>query len=116
MRGDLLDRGWGAEHGYPALALRPDGAEVAGVVLTSEALADEWERLDEFEGPGYERVLTQVTLAFGRGRRGVVVRRSGGGSMVPTVSPPVVEKRAARASKPFPQAGFRADPVSVGSG
>lgn len=65
VRGDLLDVGWGAEHGYPALALRPDGSEVSGFVFTSPALPDKWESLDEFEGPGYERVLTQARCEDG---------------------------------------------------
>ncbi len=65
VRGDLVQRGWGAASGYPALVLRPDGDEVAGSVLTSDALAEAWERLDELEGPAYERVLTQVTLSSG---------------------------------------------------
>ena len=34
-------------------------------MLTSDALAEAWDRLDEFEGPAYERVLTQVTLSSG---------------------------------------------------
>ncbi|RYC13805.1 gamma-glutamylcyclotransferase family protein [Nocardioides zhouii] len=65
VHGEVLDVGWGADHGYPALALRPDGPEVSGLVLTTPALADHWTSLDEFEGPGYERVLAPVTLASG---------------------------------------------------
>ncbi len=65
VRGDLMERGWGATAGYPALVLRPDANEVAGFVLSSDALDGEWERLDEFEGPGYERVLAPVTLSSG---------------------------------------------------
>jgi gamma-glutamylcyclotransferase (GGCT)/AIG2-like uncharacterized protein YtfP len=60
MRGDLLDVGWGAAHGYPALALRTDGPEVAGFLFTAPALAAHWSALDEFEGPGYSRVLAQA--------------------------------------------------------
>jgi gamma-glutamylcyclotransferase (GGCT)/AIG2-like uncharacterized protein YtfP len=60
VRGDLLDVGWGAAHGYPALALRPDAPEVAGLLFTAPTLADHWDALDEFEGPGYERVLTRA--------------------------------------------------------
>ncbi len=63
VRGDLLDRGWGAEHGYPSLALRADGPEVAGFVLDADGLDGFWGDLDAFEGEGYERVLAPVTLA-----------------------------------------------------
>ena len=58
--GSMLDVGWGAEHGYPALALRSDGPEVAGFLFTTPALAAHWSALDEFEGPGYTRVLAQA--------------------------------------------------------
>ena len=60
VRGDLLDVGWGAAHGYPALALREDGPEVAGFLFTAPSLPDHWQVLDDFEGSGYERVLTQA--------------------------------------------------------
>ena len=66
VNGDLLDVGWGAEHGYPALALRSDGPEVAGFLFTAPTLADHWDSLDEFEGPGYERVAAQANLEDGR--------------------------------------------------
>jgi len=66
VRGDLLEQGWGSAVGFPALVLRAGADEVAGFVLTSPALDPEWARLDEFEGDGYERVLTPVTLSSGR--------------------------------------------------
>jgi gamma-glutamylcyclotransferase (GGCT)/AIG2-like uncharacterized protein YtfP len=65
VRGDLLEVGWGAEHGYPALALRADADEVEGLLFTAPALADHWDRLDAFEGRGYERVRTTALLADG---------------------------------------------------
>ncbi len=65
VRGDLLDVGWGAEHGYPALSLRADGPEVSGFVFTAPSLPDHWDALDEFEGHGYRRVLTQATCEDG---------------------------------------------------
>jgi gamma-glutamylcyclotransferase (GGCT)/AIG2-like uncharacterized protein YtfP len=46
--------------GFPALVLQEDGLEVRGLLFSSPALPDHWDRLDEFEGPGYRRVLTQV--------------------------------------------------------
>lgn len=36
------------------------GSEIEGFLFSSERLADHWTRLDEFEGKGYERVLTKV--------------------------------------------------------
>ncbi|WP_052110175.1 gamma-glutamylcyclotransferase family protein [Knoellia sinensis] len=69
VRGTLLPHGWGAEVGFPGIVLAEegvedgaeDGLEVGGVLFSSEELARHWERLDEFEGEGYERVLTRVT-------------------------------------------------------
>lgn len=61
VTGDLVQSGWGADLGFPALTLRTDGPEVSGLLFTSDALADHWDRLDEFEGPGYDRVLAQAT-------------------------------------------------------
>ncbi len=60
VRGVLHPEGWGAELGYPGIVLEGDGPEVAVQVLESEALPDHWDRLDEFEGPGYRRVTTLV--------------------------------------------------------
>lgn len=43
--------------GYPALVL--DAANrIAVQILESESLPEHWERLDEFEGPAYQRVIT----------------------------------------------------------
>ena len=65
VRGDLVNAGWGDEYGYPALVLRPDGNRVDVQVFESTDLPDHWERLDEFEGPGYQRVITAVETALG---------------------------------------------------
>jgi gamma-glutamylcyclotransferase (GGCT)/AIG2-like uncharacterized protein YtfP len=65
VHGRLVDEGWGAALGYPALLLAPDGPAVAVQVLESEDLPAHWSRLDDFEGPGYERVLTTVRTADG---------------------------------------------------
>lgn len=61
VRGSLVDAGWGAELGFPALILDPDGAPIEVSVLESEALLDHWDRLDAFEGPGYRRVTVEVS-------------------------------------------------------
>ena len=65
VRGSLVDAGWGARLGYPALNLDPDGALVEVFVFESEVLPDHWRRLDAFEGPGYRRVRVDVSTAEG---------------------------------------------------
>lgn len=46
--------------GYPGIVLDASGDEIQGLLFTSESLDQHWTRLDEFEGEGYERVLTSV--------------------------------------------------------
>jgi gamma-glutamylcyclotransferase (GGCT)/AIG2-like uncharacterized protein YtfP len=65
VRGALVDAGWGAELGFPALVLDPDGAPIEVFVFESEALLDRWRRLDAFEGPGYRRVTVDVSTPEG---------------------------------------------------
>jgi gamma-glutamylcyclotransferase (GGCT)/AIG2-like uncharacterized protein YtfP len=65
VTGTLLQEGWGAAAGYPGIVLDADGAAVEGLLFSSEHLAGHWARLDEFEGEGYERVLTTATLKDG---------------------------------------------------
>jgi gamma-glutamylcyclotransferase (GGCT)/AIG2-like uncharacterized protein YtfP len=55
--GTLHPEGWGAAAGYPGIVLDKKGGEVQGLLFSSESLAEHWDRLDEFEGEGYERVL-----------------------------------------------------------
>jgi len=66
VRGRLLQEGWGAAQGYPGIVIDDAGVVVEGYVLSSVALAQEWKRLDEFEGDQYERVTTQAHLANGQ--------------------------------------------------
>lgn len=61
----LLRLGWGADVGYPGIVLADDGSTVQGMLLSSTNLSDHWDRLDEFEGAGYDRVPTSVTLGSG---------------------------------------------------
>jgi gamma-glutamylcyclotransferase (GGCT)/AIG2-like uncharacterized protein YtfP len=63
--GRLADAGWGAGLGYPALILNPDGSPISVQVFESSDLPDHWSRLDDFEGPGYERVVTSVSTPAG---------------------------------------------------
>lgn len=65
VRGTLYPQGWGAAAGYPGVVLDEMSGEVRGFVFSSAELAAHWARLDEFEGEGYERVLTTATLGDG---------------------------------------------------
>ncbi len=65
VRGTLVDAGWGAKLGFPALILDPDGLPVEVFVFESEALPDHWHRLDAFEGPGYRRIAVDVSTPEG---------------------------------------------------
>ena len=65
VRGKLRQEGWGAEMGYPGIDLDESGEEVEGFLFISENLSNHWEMLDNFEGEGYERVITQAKLEDG---------------------------------------------------
>ncbi len=65
VTGTLLQAGWGAAMGYSGIVLDEHGGEVQGFLFSSESLPEYWARLDEFEGEGYERVLTKVQLKNG---------------------------------------------------
>ena len=77
-RGTLLQEGWGAAVGYPGIILDEQGGEVEGLLFSSDSLAEHWARLDEFEGEGYERVLTTVKLEDGTTVEAYIYRLSGG--------------------------------------
>ena len=61
VHGHLVASGWGAAEGYPGIRLDPDGPRVDVSVLESQDLPDHWQRLDEFEGEEYERVMASVS-------------------------------------------------------
>lgn len=65
VRGRLYPEGWGATLGYPAMVIDPNGEFVSGHVFTSDNLPNHWQELDDFEGEGYSRELTEVTLKNG---------------------------------------------------
>jgi gamma-glutamylcyclotransferase (GGCT)/AIG2-like uncharacterized protein YtfP len=65
LRGTLVEAGWGATLGYPALMLDGDGPVLDVAVFESQALPQHWDRLDAFEGPGYRRVTVDVATAEG---------------------------------------------------
>jgi gamma-glutamylcyclotransferase (GGCT)/AIG2-like uncharacterized protein YtfP len=60
VHGSLIEAGWGAKLGYPAMILEPDGGPIEVFVFESRALVDHWQRLDAFEGPGYRRTTVDV--------------------------------------------------------
>jgi gamma-glutamylcyclotransferase (GGCT)/AIG2-like uncharacterized protein YtfP len=65
VRGFLQNAGWGSSMGFPGLTLDPTGPEVSVNVFESADLPQHWSRLDEFEGPEYRRVVTEVETAGG---------------------------------------------------
>ncbi len=65
VRGRLIEAGWGAKLGYPGLILEPSGQTVDVYIFESSDLPDHWQRLDEFEGVGYQRVVTAINTSDG---------------------------------------------------
>jgi len=65
VRGRLIQDGWGATLGYPAIVLDSAGPVVPVHIFESDDLPDHWARLDDFEGPGYDRVVTWVSTPTG---------------------------------------------------
>lgn len=61
VRGTRIDVGWGAAMGYPGITL-DDGGDVDCLLFESADLPAHWEMLDEFEGEGYRRVVTEVFI------------------------------------------------------
>ena len=77
VTGRLLQEGWGAAAGYPGIVLDGHGGEVKGFLFSSASLAEHWARLDEFEGEGYDRVLTSVKLPDGTAVEAYIYTLSG---------------------------------------
>lgn len=63
VRGRRFESGWGAALGYPGLVLDEHGEVVEVQLFESPDLPAHWQRLDEFEGAGYQRVTVAVALA-----------------------------------------------------
>ena len=76
VHGTLVNAGWGAGFGYPALVLNPEAPAVEVAVFESADLPAHSSRLDEFEGPGYVRVATTVSIAPGQIEAFIYVLRS----------------------------------------
>ena len=77
VTGKLLQEGWGAAVGYPGIVLDACSDEVQGLLFTSESLDKHWARLDEFEGDGYERVLTSAKRRDGTRVEAYIYQRRG---------------------------------------
>lgn len=65
VRGYLVKMGWGADLGYPAINLDPDGEPVEVFIFESEDLPAHWPRLDAFEGEQYKRVVAMAETETG---------------------------------------------------
>lgn len=69
IRGRLIQTGWGAALGYPALVLddgqSTEGEAIAVHLFTSADLPSHWDRLDAFEGAEYRRGEVMVETAEG---------------------------------------------------
>ena len=65
VKGKLFSSGWGAAVGFPGLILDPLGPSVDVYLFESPELPKHWARLDEFEGSGYQRVVTTVNTEKG---------------------------------------------------
>jgi len=65
VKGRLFSSGWGSALGFPGLILDPLGPSVDVEIFESADLPEHWGRLDEFEGNGYQRVVTKVNTEQG---------------------------------------------------
>ncbi|MBX9730032.1 MAG: gamma-glutamylcyclotransferase [Sphingomonas sp.] len=65
VKGILVDKGWGAALGFPALVLRDDAPRVSVHLFISPDLPNHWDRLDDFEGSQYRRSLVGVETPMG---------------------------------------------------
>jgi len=63
--GDLIQEGWGASMGCPALKINENGIKIDGYIFSSKNLSKNWKKLDDFEGAEYLRILSKVTLENG---------------------------------------------------
>lgn len=60
VTGKLVEFGWGAAMGFPALVWSLKGDLIAVQLLQSQSLPQNWERLDSFEGREYVRLLVPL--------------------------------------------------------
>ena len=74
VRGKLVNKGWGAQTGHAGYvpAGLEEQKEIPVYVLISNELATNWQRLDEFEGADYHRMLTPYELETGEKGMGYI--------------------------------------------
>ena len=60
VRGRLIEAGWAAADGFPAMRPDPEGDFIHGFLFYSDALPAMWTELDKFEGADYERTPIEV--------------------------------------------------------
>ncbi len=65
VRGYVFEITWGRYEGHLGFAPDPDGHRVAVAVLVSSEWPSHLHKVDDFEGPGYERQAVSVTAADG---------------------------------------------------
>ncbi len=67
VRGRLVKQGWGADLGYYGFKHTSvkEQNEIEAFVLLSDELEANWQRLDDFEGAEYRRLLAQYELDSG---------------------------------------------------
>ena len=65
LKGKLVHEGWGAELGCPGILPSDEGEAVEGFIFSSSQLSEHWSMLDDYEGPGYNRVAVVVKTAGG---------------------------------------------------
>ena len=69
VQGRLIDAGWGAARGFPALGIDRLEEWVPGHCITSIALPEVYDALDHFEGEEFVRLLHPYTTR--EGQRGI---------------------------------------------
>lgn len=66
VRGELIQAGDIPGFPYPGVILNDEGDTIPGYLFRSENLSAHWDKLDQYEGNSYKRVITDVTLTDGR--------------------------------------------------
>lgn len=75
VRGVLRQEGWGWTKGFPGLRLDPKAGLVRVMLFHSTELPAHWNRIDEFEGNEYRRVVTVVTSGVVKHHANIYVLR-----------------------------------------
>ena len=65
FKGIVLKKDWGKWNGYPGIILDNEADEIKGYVFSSKDLKEHWDRLDNFEGKDYSRVISSAKLENG---------------------------------------------------